>query len=105
MGHSNRNEEGTEDEPGMKDSLKDLDSLIDHELSLGVDVLVGGFSQGAGLSLLAGLTEGRAEKLKGLILLSGYLPLKWKILDVSFSTFFLFERGLWNTDLFLLDER
>ena len=45
-------------------------------------VVVGGFSQGAALALyLAAKSKG--SKIGGVIVLSGYLPLQWKLLSVS----------------------
>lgn len=66
---------GQEDEVGMLESKSLIQELIDAELDLGIPntrIIVGGFSQGAAMSLLTGL--GSKIKLNGLAVLSGYLP-------------------------------
>lgn len=60
--------------------------MVKGEKDLGVQqerIVVGGFSQGAALALLAGLTGG--EKVAGVACLSGYLPLQWKVLQVTWA--------------------
>lgn len=84
--HSQRTRDGTEDESGMNESLEDVRALIKRELELGIPperIVVGGFSQGAGMALLAGLTG--KDKVGGLVSLSGYLPLQWKFAKVCGS--------------------
>lgn len=82
--HGKREKDGDEDEVGMRESLKDLEELVRSEVEGGIAserVLVGGFSQGAALALLQGVVG--ESKVGGLMVLSGYLPLQWKILQVS----------------------
>ncbi|KIJ69862.1 hypothetical protein HYDPIDRAFT_23025 [Hydnomerulius pinastri MD-312] len=78
-----------EDEEGMIWAARELDALIQAEIDAGVReerILIGGFSQGAVVALIAGLTmlgqeEGstrRGRNLAGVAILSGYLPLKKK---------------------------
>ncbi|GAA5919490.1 hypothetical protein JCM1841_002232 [Sporobolomyces salmonicolor] len=67
---------GPEDEdlPGMLASIESLNTLIAKEVAAGIPsekVVVGGFSQGAVISLLTGLTSQR--KLAGICVLSGFL--------------------------------
>lgn len=69
-----------EDEDGMLRTVSYIDRLISAEVDSGIDpgrVVVGGFSQGAAMSLLCGLTNER--KLGGVVCLSGWLALKNKI--------------------------
>lgn len=61
-----------------------LETLINDELKSGIDasrIVLGGFSQGAAMSLLTGLTG--SSKLGGLAVLSGWLPLEQKFKGVS----------------------
>lgn len=61
-----------------------LNQLITAEVDEGIPaerIVLGGFSQGAGMSLLTGLTTER--RLAGLAILSGWLPLRFKIKAVS----------------------
>ena len=69
-----------------------VNQLISAEVDSGIDpgrIVVGGFSQGAAMSLLCGLTSER--KLGGVVSLSGWLVLRNKIKAVSehrlFETF------------------
>ncbi len=58
----------------MLESKSLIQELIDAEFDLGIPntrIIVGGFSQGAAMSLLIGL--GSKIKLNGLAVLSGYL--------------------------------
>lgn len=83
--HGKREKDGDEDEIGMRESLDDLEGLIKKEMEAGIDVgriVVGGFSQGAGLSALEGAI-GKIDGLGGIVMLSGYIPLQWKIKAVS----------------------
>ncbi|KAF9493964.1 Phospholipase/carboxylesterase [Pleurotus eryngii] len=69
-----------EDEKGMLETVGLLQGLIDAEVAAGIDpgrIILGGFSQGAAMTLLTGLTT--PTKLGGLVVLSGWLPLKEKI--------------------------
>lgn len=69
-----------EDEQGMLTSAKVIEHLITAEVESGIRpdrVVLGGFSQGGVMSIMAGLTGER--RLAGLAILSGWLPLKSKI--------------------------
>ncbi|KAG6329448.1 hypothetical protein ID866_9641 [Astraeus odoratus] len=73
-------EEAPEDEKGMQESAQTINALIRSEIDNGLDsgrIVLGGFSQGGVMTLLAGLTT--EYKLGGLIVLSGWLPLRDKI--------------------------
>jgi lysophospholipase-1 len=73
----------------MQESAKSIGQLIAKEIDDGMDpgrVLLGGFSQGATMSLLTGLTL--EKKLAGLVVLSGWLPMKDKFKSVSSELFF-----------------
>ena len=65
-----------EDEAGLRRSLAQVHALIDQERARGIPasrIVLGGFSQGCAMTLLAGLRY--PERLAGLIGMSGYLPL------------------------------
>ncbi len=65
-----------EDEAGLRKSLAQVEALIAREKSRGVPadrIVVAGFSQGCAMALLTGLRH--AERLGGVVGLSGYLPL------------------------------
>ena len=67
---------GQEDEPGLRESLADVDALLKREEERGMPanrIVLAGFSQGCAMALLAGLRHG--ERLAGIAGLSGYLPL------------------------------
>ncbi|EJF62227.1 Phospholipase/carboxylesterase [Dichomitus squalens LYAD-421 SS1] len=69
-----------EDETGMLQTVHSLNQLITAEVDAGVPanrIVLGGFSQGAGMTLLTGLTNER--RLAGLAVLSGWLPLRNKV--------------------------
>jgi predicted esterase len=69
-----------EDEAGMLRARDYFHSLIRDERAKGIAserIVVGGFSQGASIALLSGVTS--PTKLGGIFLLSGYLPLRRKI--------------------------
>lgn len=71
---------GGEDERGMLESSARISSLISREVDNGIPaerIIVGGFSQGAVIALLTGLTIER--KLAGVVSLSGYLGLSEKM--------------------------
>ncbi|KAG7097392.1 hypothetical protein E1B28_004742 [Marasmius oreades] len=71
------------DEEGMMVSMKEIMQLIEAEKRSGIPysrIVLGGFSQGAAMALLVGLTG--EEKLAGLIPLSGALPLRFKFKDL-----------------------
>jgi phospholipase/carboxylesterase len=65
-----------EDEAGLRQSLALVDALITRERERGIAasrIVLAGFSQGCAMTLLTGLRH--AERLAGLVALSGYLPL------------------------------
>ena len=65
-----------EDEAGLLASMRDVHRLIDRERERGISanrIVLGGFSQGCAMTLLAGLRY--PHRLGGLVCLSGYLPL------------------------------
>lgn len=65
-----------EDEPGLRASQAEVEALIARERARGIPasrVVLAGFSQGCAMALLTGLRH--AEKLAGIVGLSGYLPL------------------------------
>lgn len=67
-----------EDIDGLLASVAYIESVLDGLVAKGLPanrVVLGGFSQGCALSLLAGLTSGKyAGKLAGVVGLMGYLP-------------------------------
>ena len=74
----------SEDESGMLKTVRQLNELITAEIDAGIPanrIVLGGFSQGAAMSLLAGLTSER--KLGGIVVMSGWLPLRNKFRAVS----------------------
>ncbi|KAJ3192692.1 hypothetical protein HK101_006114 [Irineochytrium annulatum] len=71
-----RHDRGFEDEAGMMKTVDTINTLIKNEVDAGIPskrIVLGGFSQGAAMSLLTSLVT--AHKLGGIIGLSGYLPL------------------------------
>jgi phospholipase/carboxylesterase len=65
-----------EDEAGLRQSLLEIETLIEREVERGVKpsrIVLMGFSQGCAMTLLTGLRHG--QRLAGLVGLSGYLPL------------------------------
>lgn len=65
-----------EDEAGLRRSQASIEALIEKEKSRGIAadrIVVAGFSQGCAMALMTGLRH--AEKLAGIVGLSGYLPL------------------------------
>ncbi len=65
-----------EDEAGLRASLAEVEALIAREKARGIPasrIVLAGFSQGCAMTLLTGLRH--AERLAGLVGLSGYLPL------------------------------
>lgn len=70
------------DHAGIELTVKNIHELLDNEVKRGVDsnqIILAGFSQGAVITLIAGLTYRKA--LGGLIALSGYFPLAEKTLE------------------------
>ena len=71
--------ERREDEAGLRASQALVEALIAREKSRGVPaarVVLAGFSQGCAMTLMTGLRH--AERLAGLVCLSGYLPIAAK---------------------------
>ncbi len=65
-----------EDEAGLRASRESIEQLIAKEKSRGIAanrIVLAGFSQGCAMALLVGLRH--AERLAGIIALSGYLPI------------------------------
>ena len=65
-----------EDESGLRASQVQIEALIAREVARGIPaqrIVLMGFSQGCAMTLLTGLRH--AERLAGLVGLSGYLPL------------------------------
>ncbi|MEP7058950.1 MAG: carboxylesterase, partial [Caldimonas sp.] len=72
--------ERREDEAGLRRSQALVDALIANERARGIAaarIVLAGFSQGCALALMTGLRC--AERLAGLVGLSGYLPLADKV--------------------------
>lgn len=71
-----------EDEAGLRESQRLVESLIAHENARGIPterIILAGFSQGCAMALQTGLRH--PETLAGIIGLSGYLPLAAKAED------------------------
>jgi phospholipase/carboxylesterase len=65
-----------EDEAGLRQSQAAIEAIIAHETSRGMPanrIVVAGFSQGCAMALMVGLRH--AERLAGIVGMSGYLPL------------------------------
>ena len=65
-----------EDEAGLRRSRDAIEGLIEREKARGIPaarIVVAGFSQGCAMALMTGLRH--AERLGGIVGLSGYLPL------------------------------
>ena len=65
-----------EDEAGLRQSQAQIEALVAREVARGMPanrIVLMGFSQGCAMTLLTGLRH--AERLAGLVALSGYLPL------------------------------
>lgn len=70
------NGQGGEDETGLRRSQQLVEALLAREKERGMPahrIVLAGFSQGCAMALLAGLRH--AERLAGIVGLSGYLPL------------------------------
>jgi phospholipase/carboxylesterase len=68
--------EKREDEAGLRESQALIEALIAKERARGIPanrIVLAGFSQGCAMTLMAGLRH--AERLGGLLCMSGYLPL------------------------------
>ncbi|KAJ3160453.1 hypothetical protein HDU86_000787 [Geranomyces michiganensis] len=73
---------GREDSEGISESLTQVSQLIDEEIKAGIPadrIVLGGFSQGAAMTIVYGLCG--SQKLKALIALSGYITLTEKHLE------------------------
>ncbi|KAL0070110.1 hypothetical protein AAF712_002597 [Marasmius tenuissimus] len=73
------------DEEGMMQTVRDVRELIELENADGIPynrIVLGGFSQGAAMTLLTGLTGDSEKKLAGLAPLSGALPLRYKFKEL-----------------------
>ncbi|KAJ1991715.1 hypothetical protein H4R33_001271 [Dimargaris cristalligena] len=73
-----------EDQEGMLRSVASINKLISEEVDQDIPserIVVAGFSQGAAMTLLTGLTSER--KLAGMAALSGYLPLRSLIFSMA----------------------
>lgn len=86
---------GAEDEAGLRQSADSIKALVDAEVDgsgSGLNgngipsdrVVVGGFSQGGAVSLLAGLTH--SSPIAGIIALSTWLPLRAKLIAPFLAT-------------------
>jgi phospholipase/carboxylesterase len=65
-----------EDEAGLRTSMAAIEALLAREKARGIPaerIVIAGFSQGCAMALLTGLRH--AERLAGIVALSGYLPL------------------------------
>ena len=74
---------GPEDETGILQSRDEVNKLIAQEVNEGLPpnrIVVGGFSQGAAMTLATGLTTELG--LAGLTVLSGWFPIREKIKGV-----------------------
>ena len=83
-----------EDEDGMLKTVSTLNSLITEEVDNGLSasrVVLGGFSQGATMSLLTGLTSER--QLGGIVCLSGWVVMREKIRTVSMNSSVSYRLG------------
>ncbi|KAK4242003.1 acyl-protein thioesterase [Achaetomium macrosporum] len=69
-----------EDEKGILESQAYFHELIQKEVDSGVQVVVGGFSQGGAMSIFSGLTA--KVKLAGIVALSSYVPLSVKFAEL-----------------------
>ena len=66
-----------EDETGLRESIQLVEELLAREKERGVQaqhIVLAGFSQGCAMALLTGLRH--AERLAGIVGMSGYLPLR-----------------------------
>jgi phospholipase/carboxylesterase len=73
--------QGPEDEPGIRASQAALEALIRREHARGIGserIVLAGFSQGGAIALFTGVRH--AQKLAGIMGLSGYLVLSGKLL-------------------------
>lgn len=85
------NPNARQDEDSYWDNVKKINNLIENEINSGIDsskIVVGGFSQGACLSL--GIAATFEKKLAGILCLSGFFSMKkglsTKLVDTNKST-------------------
>ncbi|KAJ6609243.1 Alpha/Beta hydrolase protein [Mycena sp. CBHHK59/15] len=69
---------GTEDERGMFASVAAVEAVVERAGTGAASTVLGGFSQGGGIALLAGLTRAGGA-LAGLAVLSGRLPIRDRV--------------------------
>lgn len=84
-GQTEDDEDAPDDEAGIMKSVDVVDRLVEEEIKNGTPperILVGGFSQGCAVSLVWGLTGRMRNKVAGVLCLSGYLPLRDRILEL-----------------------
>ena len=65
-----------EDEPGLRSSMDAVEQLLARERARGIPahrIVLAGFSQGCAMALLTGIRH--ADRLAGIVGMSGYLPL------------------------------
>jgi predicted esterase len=77
-GLSDVEDDPEEDKEGIIQSVEYLCTLIDKEVERGVSlqrIVIGGFSQGCAVSLVAALGSRYASQVAGIVGLSGYLPI------------------------------
>ncbi|KAK7012705.1 delta-sterol C-methyltransferase [Favolaschia claudopus] len=77
---------GEEDEATILPSIASIEALLTNIVDSGVDpsrIVLGGFSQGAAMTLLTGLTT--SHKLAGLFVLSARLPLRHRFKSMASS--------------------
>jgi predicted esterase len=88
-----------QDKEGILLSVSKIESLINQEIDLGIDssqIILGGFSQGAAVSLITGLTT--KINLGGIFGLSGYLPIFDSIPELYNNTKGHWFQGHGNAD-------
>jgi len=86
-----------DDDESVKNGVQIIDDLVQAEVKGGIPesrIVVGGFSQGGALALVAGLggkdwrtkSSGDESKLAGVVVLSGWMPLREQFKSVSHNT-------------------
>ncbi|BGP45370.1 hypothetical protein JCM10450v2_001188 [Rhodotorula kratochvilovae] len=74
----------SEDEAGLAKVVERIHGLVQGELDKGIDpdrIVIAGFSQGCATAMLSAISA--KEKLGGVVCLSGWLPLSYKIKKVA----------------------
>jgi predicted esterase len=82
-------EEQPDDEEGILRSVDRVDEWVEKEIERGVEpgrIVVGGFSQGCAVSLVWGLVGKMRDSVAGVVLCSGYFPLRDRIGDLRKDT-------------------